>query len=43
VKEAWYQKGIDIPAEWDDPVSLCTDGDTAPNRRFNYRCIWIQK
>ena len=23
-----------------DPISLCTDGDTAPNRRFNYRCIW---
>ncbi len=23
-----------------DPVSLCTSGDSAPNRRFNYRCIW---
>lgn len=23
-----------------DPISLCTHGDTAPNRRFNYRCIW---
>ena len=26
-----------------DPISLCTDGDTAPNRRFNYRYIWKQK
>jgi len=23
-----------------DPISLCTSGDSAPNRRFNYRCIW---
>ena len=23
-----------------DPISLCINGDTAPNRRFNYRCIW---
>jgi hypothetical protein len=36
-------KWSDNPAELKDPVSLCTNGDTAPNRRFNYRCIWIQK
>lgn len=23
-----------------DPISLSTGGDTAPNRRFNFRCIW---
>jgi hypothetical protein len=23
-----------------DPISLCLAGDSAPNRRFNYRCIW---
>ncbi len=23
-----------------DQISLCTSGDSAPNRRFNYRCIW---
>lgn len=26
-----------------NPLSLCTSGDTAPNRRFNYRFIWSQK
>lgn len=36
-------KWSDNPSELKDPISLCTDGDTAPNRRFNYRCIWIQK
>ncbi len=30
----------DNPAELKDPISLCTAGDSAPNRRFNYRCIW---
>ncbi|MCC6697848.1 MAG: hypothetical protein IT365_19635 [Candidatus Hydrogenedentes bacterium] len=30
----------DNPTELKDPISLCTDGDSAPNRRFNYRCIW---
>jgi hypothetical protein len=30
----------DNPAGLKDPISLCTDGDSAPNRRFNYRCIW---
>ena len=33
-------KWSDNAARLKDPVSLCTDGDTAPNRRFNYRCIW---
>jgi hypothetical protein len=30
----------DNPAELKDPISLCVNGDSAPNRRFNYRCIW---
>lgn len=30
----------DNPVELKDPISLCTDGDSAPNRRFNFRCIW---
>lgn len=33
-------KWADNPADLTDPISLCTTGDTAPNRRFNYRCIW---
>lgn len=33
-------KWSDNPADLKDPISLCTTGDTAPNRRFNYRCIW---
>lgn len=33
-------KWSDNPASLEDPISLCTGGDTAPNRRFNYRCIW---
>lgn len=33
-------KWADNPADLQDPISLCTSGDTAPNRRFNYRCIW---
>jgi len=33
-------KWTDNPTDLKDPISLCTDGDTAPNRRFNYRCIW---
>lgn len=32
----------DNPAELKDPISLCTDGDSAPNRRFNYRCQWTR-
>ncbi len=30
----------DNPADLSDPISLCISGDSAPNRRFNYRCIW---
>jgi len=30
----------DNPADLIDPISLCVNGDSAPNRRFNYRCIW---
>jgi hypothetical protein len=33
-------KWCDNPVELKDPISLCTHGDSAPNRRFNYRCIW---
>ncbi|HBL33476.1 MAG TPA: hypothetical protein DDZ96_06610 [Porphyromonadaceae bacterium] len=33
-------KWSDNPAELIDPISFCTMGDTAPNRRFNYRFIW---
>ena len=33
-------KWSDNTGELDDPISLCTSGDTAPNRRFNFRCIW---
>jgi hypothetical protein len=30
----------DNPADLKDPISLCTSGDSAPDRRFNYRFIW---
>ena len=30
----------DNPSDLKDPISLCVSGDSAPNRRFNYRCIW---
>lgn len=33
----------DNPTELKDPISLCLAGDSAPNRRFNYRCIWKDK
>ena len=33
-------KWADNPVALNDPISFCTDGDSAPNRRFNYRCIW---
>lgn len=33
-------KWADNPTELVDPISLCTSGATAPNRRFNFRCIW---
>ena len=36
-------KWCDNPADLKDPISLCLAGDTAPNRRFNYRCIWANE
>ena len=33
-------KWSDNASDLHDPISLCTDGDTAPNRRFNYRFKW---
>ena len=30
----------DNPADLKDPISLCISGDSAPDRRFNYRFIW---
>jgi len=33
-------KWADNTGELVDPISLCTHGDTAPNRRFNYRFVW---
>ncbi|MGQ8336259.1 hypothetical protein ACUNWD_06875 [Sunxiuqinia sp. A32] len=33
-------KWTDNPTELKDPISFCTHGDAAPNRRFNYRMIW---
>jgi hypothetical protein len=30
----------DNPVDLKDPISLSTSGDSAPDRRFNYRCIW---
>jgi hypothetical protein len=30
----------DNPTDLVDQISLCVNGDSAPNRRFNYRCIW---
>jgi hypothetical protein len=33
-------KWSDNAADLKDPISLFINGDTAPNRRFNYRCIW---
>ena len=33
-------KWSDNPGELVDPISICLHGDTAPNRRFNYRFIW---
>ena len=33
-------KWADNHAGLEDPISLCLEGDTAPNRRFNYRLIW---
>jgi hypothetical protein len=36
-------KWSDHPADLNDIISLCINGDTAPNRRFNYRFIWQVK
>ena len=36
-------KWSDNAYELEDPISLCLHGDTAPNRRFNYRCIWNRR
>jgi hypothetical protein len=33
-------KWSDNADELIDPVSFALNGDTAPNRRFNYRYIW---
>jgi hypothetical protein len=33
-------KWSDNPESLKDPISCCINGDTAPNRRFNYRFIW---
>ena len=33
-------KWADNPADLSTPISLCLHGDTAPNRRFNYRFRW---
>lgn len=33
-------KWADNPANLDTPIGLALGGDTAPNRRFNYRFIW---
>ena len=33
-------KWVDNTGELVDPISLCLHGDTAPNRRFNYRFVW---
>lgn len=33
----------DNPADLKDPISLCTSGDSAPNRRFNYRFTWRRR
>ncbi len=32
----WSDNALDL----NDPISLCINGDTAPNRRFNYRFFW---
>jgi len=33
-------KWSDNAGELTDPIAFCLNGDTAPNRRFNYRFIW---
>lgn len=39
-KGNFYFKWADNPASLTDAISLCTDGDTAPNRRFCYNYRW---
>jgi len=36
-------KWSDHPKNLESPISFCTEGDTGPNRRFNYRFIWKKK
>ena len=36
-------KWTDNPSALDNIITLCTTGDTAPNRRFAYRFIWQKK
>ena len=33
-------KWADNPSDLRSIISLCTTGDTAPNRRFAYRFLW---
>ena len=33
----------DNPQDLKNPISLCANGDSAPNRRFNYRCDWTKQ
>jgi hypothetical protein len=33
----------DNPSDPGDLISLCTSGDSAPDRRFNYRCVWKKR
>lgn len=40
VKGGFYFKWADNPADLTDPISLCINGDTAPNRRFCYNYRW---
>ncbi len=35
-------KWADNPSDLDSIISLCTTGDTAPNRRFNFRFRWLK-
>lgn len=39
-KGNFYFKWADNPADIDDAISLCINGDTAPNRRFCYNYRW---
>lgn len=35
-------KWADNISDLKDPISFCINGDSAPNRRFNYRFIWSE-